>query len=128
MKKYTYDELISLGYKIENAKITSVNLSMEDHGCLTFNMGLDGKGWGCIYGGYCIGKGYLGADEFSSYPHTAEYIMMIMNTVGTSKFNNMVGKYVRVATKGWGDTVKIIGNVIDDVWFDTKSFFEDYNE
>ena len=128
MKKYTYDELISLGYKIENAKITSVNLSMEDHGCLTFNMGLDGKGCGCIYGGYCIGKGYLGADEFSSYPYAAEYIMMIMNTVGTSKFNNMVGKYVRVATKGWGDTVKIIGNVIDDVWFDTESFFEDYNE
>lgn len=128
MKKYTYDELISLGYKIENAKITSVDLSMEDHGCLTCDLVLDGSGWGCVYGGYCLGHGYLGAKEFKSFPHTGEYIMMIMDTIGVSRFNDMVGKYVRVATKGWGDSIKIIGNIIDDKWFDVTSFFEDFEQ
>lgn len=37
----------------------------------------------------------------------------------------MKGKYIRVATKGWGDTIKIIGNVIKDQWFDTESFWND---
>ena len=48
--------------------------------------------------------------------------------LNSSKFNNMVGKYVRVATKGWGEPVKIIDNVINDKWFDTESFFNDKQE
>ena len=47
MKKYNYEQLISLGYGIENALITKVDLSMADHGCLTLSMVLDGDGWGC---------------------------------------------------------------------------------
>lgn len=33
--------------------------------------------------------------------------------------------HVRVATKGLGHSVKIIGNFIKDEWFDYESFFED---
>lgn len=57
-----------------------------------------------------------------------EYLIRIMDTVGTSSFTGMIGKYVRVATKGWGDTVKIIGNIIKDKWFDAESFFVDKGE
>ncbi len=117
------EQLETSGYKIENAKITSADLSMEDHGCLTLYMGLDGSGWGCNYGGYCLGKGYLGAKEFSGFAKGLEYIMQIMNTVGVSRFSELKGKYVRVATKGFGDCVKIIGNIIDDRWFDPEEFF-----
>lgn len=117
------DDLISDGYKIENAQITSADLSMEDHGCLTLSMSIDGSGWGCCYGGYCLGKGYLGAKEFEGSAKGLEYIMRIMDTVGVSKFQDLKGKYVRVATKGWGSPVKIIGNVIKDQWFDPEEFF-----
>lgn len=34
MIKYTEDDLITKGYEIKNAKITSVDLDMSDHGCL----------------------------------------------------------------------------------------------
>ncbi len=111
------------GYIIENAKITSADLSMEDHGCLTFYMGIDGKGWGCNYGGYCLGHGYIGAKEFDGCPKGIEYIMRIMDTVGVSKLSDLSGKYVRVASKGWGSSIKIIGNIIEDKWFDTEGFF-----
>lgn len=128
MINYTHDKLINLGYKIENALIKSVDLSMADHGCFTLSMTLDGGGWGVVYGGYCLGKGYLGADEFEGSAAGMEYLMRIMDTVGVEKFQDLKGKYVRVATKGWGDSVRIIGNILKDKWFDAKTFFTDKKE
>ena len=130
MKKYTQEQLIEAGYKIENALITNVDLSMADHGCLTLVMTLEGVGWGVVYGGYCLGKGYLGADDdfFDGSAAGMEYLIRIMDTVGVEKFQDLKGKYIRVATKGWGDPVKIIGNVIKDKWFDAETFFADKKE
>lgn len=130
MKKYTQEQLIASGYSIENALITNVDLSMADHGCFTLAMTLESGGWGVVYGGYCLGKGYLGADYdfFSGSAAGMEYLIRIMDTVGVEKFQDLKGKYVRVATKGWGSSVKIIGNIIKDKWFDAETFFEDKKE
>ena len=130
MKKYTQEQLIESGYSIENALITNVDLSMADHGCLTLAMTLEGSGWGVVYGGYCLGKGYLGADDdfFDGSAAGMEYLMRIMDTVGVEKFQDLKGKYVRVANKRWGSSVKIIGNIIKDKWFDTETFFADKEE
>ena len=128
MKKWSEEKLISAGYKIENAKVTHVDLSMADHGVICLEMTLEGNGWGVVFGGLVLGKGYVGAKEFNGSPDGMEYIMRIMDTLNSSKFNNMVGKYVRVATKGWGESVKIIGNIINDKWFDAESFFNDKRE
>jgi hypothetical protein len=130
MKKYTQEQLIAAGYKIENALIKNVDLSMADHGCFTLSMTLDGGGWGVVYGGYCLGKGYLGADDdfFDGSAAGMEYLMRIMDTVGVEKFQDLKGKYIRVATKGWGSSVKIIGNIMKDQWFDAETFFSDKKE
>ena len=48
MKNYTYEQLTASGYRIENALITNVDLSMADHGCLTLVMTLEGGGWGVV--------------------------------------------------------------------------------
>ena len=127
MKKYTQEQLIESGYRIENALITNVDLSMADHGCLTLVMTLEGGGWGVVYGGYCLGKGYLGADDdfFDGSAAGMEYLIRIMDTVGVEKFQDLKGKYVRVADKGWGSSVKIIGNIIKNKWFDAETFFAD---
>lgn len=130
MKKYTQEQLTEAGYSIENALITNVDLNMADHGCLTLAMTLEGSGWGVVYGGYCLGKGYLGADDdfFDGSAAGMEYLIRIMDTVGVEKFQDLKGKYVRVATKGWGNSVKIIGNIINDKWFDAETFFADKKE
>ena len=130
MKKYTQEQLIESAYSIENALITNVDLSMADHGCLTLAMTLEGSGWGVVYGGYCLGKGYLGADDdfFDGSAAGMEYLIRIMDTVGVEKFQDLKGKYVRVANKGWGSSVKIIGNSIKDKWFDSETFFADKKE
>lgn len=130
MVKYSLAKLIDQGYTVENAKITKADLSMADYGCLTLSMTLEGAGWGVVYGGYCLGKGYLGAEEsdFSGSAAGTEYLMRIMDVVGVEKFQDLKGKYVRVANKGWGSTIKIIGNIIQDQWFDAETFFTDKKE
>ena len=129
MKKYTQEQLAEAGYSIENALITNVDLSMADHGCLTLAMTLEGGGWGVVYGGYCLGKGYLGADDdfFDGSAAGMEYLIRIMDIVGVEKFQDLRGEYVRVATKR-DDPVKIIGNIINDKWFDAETFFTDKKE
>ena len=126
MKKYTAKELESLGYELKNALIKNVDISMADHGCVTLSIELNGDGWGCIFGGHCLGHGYLGADDcyFDGSEKGMESIARIMDVVGVSRFNDMKGRYVRVAIRGLG-CVKIIGNIIKDKWFDSESFFED---
>ncbi len=120
---HSLDELIVAGYSVQNAKITSVSLNMQDYGCLTLAMCLEGHGWGVVYGGYCLGKGYLGAKEFEGSAKGLEAIMRIMNVVGVSDLLDMKDKHIRVATKGLGTTVTIIGNIVDDLWFDYATFF-----
>ena len=127
MKKYTEEQLKSKGYELLNAKITNVSLNMKNHGCVTLDICLDGHGWGVVYGGYCLGKGYLGAEDnfFKGSAQGMEAIIRIMDTIGVDDLDDMVGKYVRVASKGLGSSIKIIGNIIEDKWFDYETFFED---
>lgn len=124
MRKLDYDILVEEDYRIENALIKSVDLSMADHGYLTLAMTLEGGSWGVVYGGYALGKGHLGASDFKGSATGTEYLMRIMDTVGVEKFQDLKGKYVRVAIKGLSSPVKIIGNVLKDNWFDVESFFQ----
>ena len=108
-----------------NAKITKVDLSMADHGVLMLQMSLQGSGWGVCFGGRVLGKGYVGAKEFSGSPKGIEEIERIMDVVGVDKFNDMKDKYIRVVIDGWGDGVDKIGHIIEDKWFDYKEFYGD---
>ena len=131
MKKYTAKELVNEGYTLENALITSVSLSSADYCSLCLSIGLKGDAWGCVYGGYCLGKIYPDSYEKDTYEGSAagmEAIMRIMDVVGVSRLEDMQGKYIRVASKGWGSTIKIIGNIVSDRWFGYKTFFADKKE
>ena len=109
--------------EIMNAHITNVSLTMED--VPTFYITLEGDGWGVNMGGYCIGKGYLGSDNISVESGAGlEAMLRIMDTVGVSSWEDLKGKYCRIESDGWGSTVKKIGNIINNKWFDLKEFFD----
>lgn len=109
--------------RIENARIKKADLSMADHGVLCLELVLEGYGWGVTYGGRVLGKGYVGATEFSGSSKGIEEIMRIMDVVGVSTFSALTNKYVRVCTGNWGGTVSKIGNIIEDKWFDYNEFY-----
>lgn len=122
------EKLIADGYSISNAKITSVSITMEDHGCLCYWIILEGGGWGCGFGGYSIGKGCLGAknsDISAANGNGLVAMMRIMNVVGVSKWEDLEGRFVRVAMPrdNWGGSIHVIGNILNDKWFDQKRFF-----
>lgn len=127
MKEWSEDELIAAGYEIRNAEIINVDLSTENYCCCDFPITLEGAGWGVVYGGYVLGKGgtAYNIDDIEGSEMGMKAILTIMHVVGVDRLNDMKGKYVRVATHGWGDTVKIIGNVIKDEWFDYETFFKE---
>ena len=111
--------------KIANAKITGTSITMADHGCLTFWVYLEGCGWGCGFGGYCIGHGYLGADEFSAESGKGlEAIMRVMDVVGVEKWEDLKGKYVRCELEGLGGGVAAIGHIIKENWFNIREFYK----
>lgn len=109
--------------RIMNGKIEFVTLSMRDHGCLTYGLGLKFAGGGCVYGGMVIGHGYLGADKFEGSAKGLEAMMQIMNVVGVNRWEDLEGRYIRVEDPGLGKVVSKIGNIIEDKWFDQKEFF-----
>lgn len=109
----------------KNAKIVDVSLTMTDHGVLTFDLSLVGSGWGVGYGGYVIGKGYVGAKEFTAEGKGLVALMRIMDTVGVEKWEDLKGKYVRIVDEGWGSTVTTIGNILEDKWFNAREFFSE---
>ena len=111
--------------EVVNAKITRADLSMADHGVLCYYLTLEGRGFGCNYGGRVIGKGYLGAKHFKGSEKGIEAIMRIMDTVGVENWNDLKGKYVRAVLNGWGSPIDKIGNIIEDKWFDQEEFFSE---
>lgn len=110
--------------EIKNARITKAELSMADHGCLTMWLMLEGSGWGCGFGGYCLGKGCLGAKEFEGSAKGMESIMRIMDVVGVECFTDLKGKYVRAELEGWGGGINRIGHITEDKWFSYKEFYK----
>lgn len=113
--------------EIKNAKITGVSLTMADHGCLTFFVSLEGNGWGCGFGGYCIGHGSTGwkENEFTAESGDGLVAMMrIMDTVGVDKWEDLEGRYVRCKIGGCGSSIDEIGHITKEKWFNIRDFFE----
>lgn len=132
MKKWTEEMLRAEGYRVWNAVIKNVELVFDEYGYIHSKLFLDGHGLCVDYGAnYILGiktetKTEYGKDsKFSCASAGMEAIMRILGTIGEDNYCNLKGKYVRVATKRLGDVVKIIGNILDDKWFDYESFFKD---
>lgn len=114
--------------EIVNMKITGTSITMADHGCLTFYIHLEGTAAVVSFGGYCIGHGYLGADQFDGCAKGLEAMARIMDVVGVEEWENLPGKYVRMVDPGLGGTVDTIGNIMKNKWFNIKEFFAEDNK
>lgn len=107
----------------ENAKITSVSLTMADHGYVTFWINLEMGAGCCAIGGYCIGRGYVGAKEFKGYGEDIEAMARIMDVVGVETWEDLKGQYCRVEVDESTGRIRKICNVLKDKLFDIVEFF-----
>ena len=104
---------------IENAKITNIFFGIEDHGCMTLTINLEGAGWGCGFGGYNL----LGE-------HGMKAIKQLLETFEMNDLYGLKGKYVRVEFESSSGCsgIKRIGDIISDKWFSFKEFYENVNK
>ena len=109
----------------ENAKIADVSFSMADHGCITFWVFIETAEGSCSIGGYCIGHGYVGANDFTGYGEGIEAMARIMNVVGVERWEDLKGQYCRVEPDESTGRILKIGNIIKEKWFDIDEFFID---
>lgn len=97
-------------------------LGYEDHGVfsghLTFEYG-DHAGQG--FGGYAL-SGKNPKDSYYKNQYCAMFIEGILQTVGVKKWEDLVGKYVRVEAEF--EKIHRIRNIIEDKWFDPEMLYK----
>lgn len=111
--------------EIKNAKITSTMLGREEHGIMTFMIFVEFQGTGCGVGGYAIDQYDSKIKKRVFMVKGLEAISEILNVVGVNKWEDLKGKYVRVKDNGWGSCIYEIGNLMEDKWFNLKTFFSE---
>lgn len=125
MKTLTQAELQHQGYEILNAEISDVDIAFNEKGVLVAGLILSGNGWRIQYGSnYGIGATNPSATEFQGTAEGIELLMRLITLIGAKSFNGLIGKYLRVAVLPHLGEVKIIGNIVEDKWFDIDDFFK----
>ena len=112
-------------YSVKPAIITNVSLTMADHGILTFYITFKecNSSMNRCLGGYAIGKGYLGADNFEGSAIGLEAMMRIMDTVGVATWEGLVGKKVLIGFHDPYGGVEEITNIETEKSFYIQAFF-----
>ena len=109
METWTKRQLEIAGYEFEDATIEDISLCKSEdklYLILTLEENMHDP---------IVGRDY-------PINHAAsEVIMRIMDVVDESDLMAIKGKNIRIAYRGLTDPVTVIGNIIDDKWFDYRS-------
>lgn len=108
--------------EILNAKITSTKLG-EEHGYLTAELFVEGEGWACAFGGYCLDHWFAEVGEHFSFDGYGA-IIELMKTLEVESWEELKGKYVCVEIENWGGKIVKIGHFMKNKWFSFKDYFE----
>jgi len=103
--------------EITNGRISSTSLGFERGVFLTAWIYIDHTGGGQGFGGYVLKI----EDKPNEFDFCGEFLQNVLSTVGVEKWEDLVGKYVRIDY----DNSKIhrIGNIIKEVWYDPAENF-----
>jgi len=105
--------------EVKNARIEGTSLGFEHHDILTCWLHLDYGGSGQGFGGYVLDTYDKEAKQRVGTPYGTEFILRVLRVVGVRKWEDLVGKHVRVSTsrdKG----ITCIGHIIKDKWFSPR--------
>lgn len=109
--------------KIENGKITDIFFGIEDHGCMTLMLTIEGKDWGCGFGGYQL----LSKDGSGMFA-----IKKLLQTFNIQDLYSFKNKVIRVKwlneSYNCGNKIIAIGDIIEDKWFSWEEAFEEYTK
>lgn len=113
--------------KIVNAQIDETFFGREEHGILTCYLYLKGNGFGVGLGGRALDEYDKNKKRRIATQEGFELIEHILDVVGVKKWEDLVGKYIRIELSevGIGYKATRIGNLIKDDWLDFEKFFDE---
>jgi len=111
--------------QIENAKISSTFLGIEDHGIFSFTLMLDYGGSGQGAGQYCLDAPMRNKKgDFVKRVGTAkgcDVLLEILRTLEVDSWEKLKGVHLR-AEHDYGKVYRI-GHILKNKWLDFESFF-----
>lgn len=111
--------------EILNARIERTFLGREDHGILTFTLGLNTDRYMCQYGGFALDREtHDGAHEY--YAAGLEAIAKLIEAIGARSWEDLRGMLVRIAVSD--RSVVKIGHILHDTWVDLREVFKNGEE
>ena len=99
--------------EIENCRIKSTALGLENHNVMSMDLNLEGNGWGVSFGGFRIDGEY-----------GMECLKELLNTLEVGKYEDLKGMYVRALNEGLGGRCLAVGHLMKDKWFSFKEFYD----
>lgn len=113
--------------RIVNAEIEETFLGREEHGILTCFLHLKGNGFGVGIGGRALDEYDKNKKRRIATQEGFELIELILDVVGVKKWEDLVGKYIRIELSeiGIGYKATRIGNLTKDDWLDFEKFFDE---
>ena len=112
---------------VQNARITSTFLGVEDHGILTCVLRLDFGGSGQAVGQYALDMPVHEFGRFVGRRGTAkgmEFVRLILSTLGVDAWEDLKGHLIRIKRGGEGRMVTAIGHIIEDRWLEFGRYWD----
>ena len=107
-----------------NAIITNTRLGKE-RGIMTFWIFVEYDCGGQGLGGIALDGYNKEKDCREGHYKSIELISKILDVVGVEKWEDLVGKHVRVEKVNWGCTAKKFGHIMKDKWINLDTFFKE---
>lgn len=108
---------------IQNARITSTTLGVNDHGIMDAWLMLDYGGSGQGFGGYALDEPLKRDGKFVRRAGTSfglQFIMDLLATLEVESWEKLPGTVLRVRLSGdgFGGKIEAVGHYMKDQWFD----------
>lgn len=108
---------------VDNAIVTSVSLSIADHGCLSGWLFTEFGSGSCGFGGYMLGRRDENNVMFIK-GYAAEFIVRCAKVCGVEEWEKIEGQPIRVLHEGLSGGIVAIGHFLKDEWFCPRKEWE----
>lgn len=106
--------------EVENARIESTRLGTEDHGIFTAYLICVSDGTGQGFGGYSLDTYDTNLKRRVGSGWGMEHIARIIDVLRAGTWEQLRGRYLRIARHVGSHSIVAIGHIVEDRWYSVE--------